>query len=328
VTRQLSIFGSRQKVRTEVLNPNEVITNLDGLIGKAAGEQLQVATALSPVLWPAYVDRTQFETALLNLVINAREAMNETGTLRIETGNVVLDDQAFTELPAGDYLRIAATDTGPGMPPETVAHAFDPFFAANDAGKESALGLSQVYSFARRAGGQVRLESKPGEGTRVEIYLPKSVARTPQPEEVLALPPIRASLRAEMVLVVEDNADVLDVAVSGLTELGYRVKTATDAQAALNILRNDAEIEVLFSDVAMPGGMNGGQLASEAQRIRPGLKVLLTSGYTASALSQQHGLPETLQVLPKPYHRDELASKLRLVIGDKDKSVAGRAATG
>lgn len=315
VTQQLLIFANRQKLQPEILNPNEVIANLEGLIAKAAGDKLQVTHKLSPVLWQANVDRTQLETALLNLVINAREMINGTGELTVETDNATLDAQAFVDLPGGDYLRIAVADNGPGMPPEIAAHAFDPFFAIDGTGKASGLGLSQVYGFARRANGQARIVSRLDAGTRIEMYLPKSVAIAAQPEAQLAPAATRPANR-ETVLVVEDNPDVLDTAVNGLSELGYKVKTATDARSALDILRADANIEVLFSDVAMPGGMDGGQLAVEAQQIRPGLKVLLTSGHTASALSQDHDLPETLQVLPKPYGRDELASKLRLVIAE------------
>jgi CheY-like chemotaxis protein len=253
---------------------------------------------------------------LLNLVISARDAMSGAGELTIETGNVTLDAEAFVNLSGGDYLRIAVTDNGPGMSPEVAAHAFDPFFAINGMSKAPGLGLSQVYGFARRANGQARIVSRPGAGTRIEMYLPISAAVVAPPEEQLPSAGARPVSNRETVLVVEDNPDVLDSTVNGLSELGYQVKTATNAQAALDILRSDVGIEVLFSDVAMPGGMNGGQLAVEAQQIRPGLKVLLTSGYTASALSQDHDVPETLQVLPKPYGRDELASKLRLVIAE------------
>ena len=313
--QQLLIFSNRQRLRPEVLNANEAIANLQSLIAKAAGEKVQVTTKLSPVLWPAHIDRTQFETALLNLVINARDAMNGAGELTIETGNVTLDAAASADLPAGDYLLTAVSDTGPGMPPDIAAHAFDPFFTTNEAGTGSGIGLTQVNAFARRAQGQAKILTEPGKGTRVEIYLPKSAAVAAPAEDALPLAPLPATAAGETVLVVEDNPDVLDFAVAGLTELGYRVKTATDAQAALDILRTEADIDVLFSDVAMPGGMNGGQLAVEAQRIRPGLRVLLTSGYAASALSQNE-LPETLRVLPKPYRRDDLAANLRLVIAE------------
>jgi signal transduction histidine kinase/CheY-like chemotaxis protein len=315
MTQQLLTFARRQVLRPEIVNPNEVIANLESFIARAAGENVHVITKLSPVLWPARIDRTQFETALVNLVVNARDAMNGGGEVVIETRNIVLDAEAFPDMPAGDYLLVTVTDTGRGMTPEVAARAFDPFFTTKEAGRGSGLGLSQVYGFARSASGCVRIGSKPGTETTIEIYLPKSSMRPAQPEEPFALAPIRRSAGGEMVLVVEDDPDVLEIAVSGLADLGYQVKTATDAQEALRILRADPTIEVLFSDVVMPGGMNGAQLAVEAQRIQPNLKVLLTSGYAASALAVEHGLPETLEFLRKPFRRDELASKLRLVIG-------------
>jgi signal transduction histidine kinase/CheY-like chemotaxis protein len=315
ITRQLLAFVRRQVVRPKVVNLNEVIASLDPFVTHAAGENVQVTTKLSPVLWPVRVDRTQFETALVNLVVNARDAMNGHGEVVVETQNAVLHGNELPELPAGDYVLITVRDNGPGMTPKFAARAFDPFFTTKEVGKGSGLGLSQTYGFARDASGHVRIDSKPGDGATIEIYLPKSAAGAPQPEP-FGLPPIRATTAREMVLVVEDDTEVLDIAVSGLADLGYRVKTATDVQEALGLLWADPEIEVLFSDVVMPGGMNGAQLAVAARSIRPGLRVLLTSGHAASALAQEHGLPETLEVLAKPYKRDELARKLRLVIGE------------
>jgi signal transduction histidine kinase len=315
LTEQLLTFARRQVLRPEVLNPNEVIASLHVLVSPATGEREDVATQLSPVLWPARLDRTQLEAALVNLVLNARDAIDGEGRIIIATRNVVLGAGTFPDLPAGDYALISVSDAGRGMTPEERTRAFEPFFTTKEIGKGSGLGLSQVYGFVRGAAGHVRIASRVGEGTTVEIYLPKSTGRPEQPEP-LGLAPIRAAKGHETVLVVEDDPDVLNVAVSGLLELGYDVKTATDAREALTILRSDRSIDVLFSDVVMPGGMNGAQLAMEAQHLRRDLKVLLTSGYTASALSQEHGLPEQMDVLQKPYRREELASKLRLIIGE------------
>ena len=315
LTQQLLTFARRQVLRPEVLNPNEVIANLQVLVSPATGEQVEVVTQLSPVLWPARLDRTQFETALVNLVLNARDAIGGAGRIVIASRNVVLAARVLPDLPAGDYALVSVSDAGSGMTPEDCARAFEPFFTTKEVGKGSGLGLSQVYGFARGAGGDVRIDSRLGQGTTVEMYLPKSTEQPARPEPI-GLAPIRAAKGHETVLVVEDDPDVLNVAVSGLVELGYDVKTATDAREALDLLRSDPSIDVLFSDVVMPGGMNGAQLAMEAQHLRADLKVLLTSGYTAAALTQEHGLPEQMDVLPKPHRREDLASKLRLIIGE------------
>jgi signal transduction histidine kinase len=315
LTQQLLTFARRQVLRPEVLNPNEIIANLETFVSPATGEQVEVVTQLSPVLWPVRLDRTQFETALVNLVLNARDAMDGAGRIVIASRNVMLEAGTWADLPAGEYAQVRVSDTGCGMPPEDAARAFEPFFTTKEVGKGSGLGLSQVYGFTRGAGGDVRIDSMLGSGTTVEMYLPKSTEPSAQPEPV-GIVPIRAAKGHETVLVVEDDPDVLNIAVSGLVELGYDIKTATDAREALEILRSDPSIDVLFADVVMPGGMNGAQLASEAQALRGDLKVLLTSGYTPAALTQDHGLPEQLDVLRKPYRREELASRLRLIIGE------------
>jgi CheY-like chemotaxis protein len=211
---------------------------------------------------------------------------------------------------------IRVSDCGTGMTPEVLARAFDPFFTTNEVGKGSGLGLSQVYGFAKTAGGHVTIESELGVGTTVKLYLPKSsdrpiIAETGD-DETTSLGP---TSRRETILVVEDDEEVLMVAAENLRDLGYQVETAVNATQALDVLRGDHAVDLLFSDVIMPGGMNGVQLAVEARRIRPTLKVLLTSGYTAAALSREHGLPDNLNVVEKPYQREELAKKLRLVIG-------------
>ena len=210
---------------------------------------------------------------------------------------------------------IRVSDCGTGMTPAVLARAFDPFFTTKEVGKGSGLGLSQVYGFAKTAGGHVTIESELGIGTTVKLYLPKSSDRpiiAETGDETTSLGP--ASYR-ETILIVEDDEEVLIVAAENLRELGYQVETAVNAAQALDVLKGDHSVDLLFSDVIMPGGMNGVQLAVEARRIRPTLKVLLTSGYTAAALSREHGLPDNLNVVEKPYQREELAKKLRLVIG-------------
>jgi signal transduction histidine kinase len=314
LTGQLLTFARKQVMQPEVLNPNEVIANLETFVRRAAGERIEVVTELSAVLFPARLDRAQFETALVNLVLNARDALSGQGRIVIRTRNVAVESETLPDLPAGEYVLVSVTDAGEGMAPEVAARAVEPFFTTKEIGKGSGLGLSQVYGFARAASGGLRIDSGPGRGTTIEIYLPKSTERPPQ-GLTFGLVPIRAANGHETILVVEDDPDVLNVVVCGLLDLGYEVKTATNAREALEVLRSGTKIDVLFSDVVMPGGINGAQLAVEARRLRPALKVLLTSGYTASALTQDHGLSERTEILRKPYRREELASMLRLVIG-------------
>ena len=316
LTQQLLTFAHKQVLRPEVMNLNEVITKLEPFVSRSAGERVDIAMRLSPVIWPARLDRVQFEFALVNLVLNARDAIDGEGQIAIETRNTTIDMRLGSNVPPGKYVVVSVRDAGSGMAPEVAARAFEPFFTTKAIGKGSGLGLSQVHGFVSSASGHVRLDSNLGEGTIVDMYLPKSVER-PAEAKRFSLAPIRAASGHETVLVVEDDPDVLDIAVSGLLDLGYNVKTARDAPEALAILRTHPDTDVLFSDVVMPGGINGAQLAVEAQRICPGLKVLLTSGYAAPALSQDHGLPQTLEVLRKPYRREDLAQKLRLVISNQ-----------
>jgi signal transduction histidine kinase len=319
LVRQLLTYARKQITRPDTVNLNQLIVNIESLMHRVIGEQIEVVTMLSPVLAPAQIDPAQFETAMLNLVINARDAMAGGGRITIETCNVTLDlkDAANnSELAAGPYVMIAVSDSGSGMTPEVLARAFDPFFTTKEVGKGSGLGLSQVYGFAKTAGGHVKIYSELGIGTTVKLYLPKSSDRPVVPEIGTETASLRPATGHETILAVEDDDDVLMVASESLKELGYQVVTAGNAAQALEILKGDQPVDLLLSDVIMPGGMNGVQLTVEARRIRPELKVLLTSGYTAAALSLEHGLPDNLNVVEKPYRREELAKKLRLVIGE------------
>src|SRR5215831_2756683 len=318
LVRQLLTYARRQIIRPETVNPNQLIVDIEHLIRRALGERIEVIMTLSPLLAPALIDPAEFETTILNLVINSRDAMTGCGRITIETQNVTIDRQyaaSNPEVTPGSYVMIAVSDSGAGMTPEVLARAFDPFFTTKEVGRGSGLGLSQVYGFAKTAGGHVAIESELGIGTTVKLYLPKSSDRPIIPEAGKETASFGLTSSHEMILVVEDDEDVLTVAAESLRELGYRVETAVSAAQALDILSRDHPVDLLFSDVIMPGGMNGVQLAVEARRIRPELKVLLTSGYTAAALSREHGLPDNLDVVEKPYQREELAEKLRLVIG-------------
>jgi signal transduction histidine kinase len=316
---QLLTYARRQISHPQTVNLNQLIADVENPIRRVIGEQIEVVTVLSPILAWVRIDPTQFETALLNLAINSRDAMPSGGRLTIETRNVIVGPQdAATdpELTPGPYAMVAVSDSGAGMTPSVLAKAFDPFFTTKEVGKGSGLGLSQVYGFAKTAGGHVKIRSELGVGTTVELYLPKSADRSIRPEPGAETASLQPASGHETILVVEDNEDVLAVTAESLRELGYHVVTAVDAAQALEILRREQPIDLLFSDVILPGGTDGAQLAVEARRMRPALKVLLTSGYTAAALSLEHGLPENLAIVDKPYRREELARKLKAVIGE------------
>ncbi|UMY16410.1 MASE4 domain-containing protein [Methylobacterium organophilum] len=312
LTEKLLAFSRRQVLRPETVNPNRLLRDFQGLLGRAVGETVRVRLDLDPVLDPVRIDPGQFENAVLNLAVNARDAMQGGGTLTLRTCNATLSEREIADRPdltPGPYVLVAVSDTGTGMEPAVLAHAFEPFFTTKDVGRGTGLGLSQVYGFVRQAGGYARLKSVPGEGTTVELYLPRSAeaAAPPRPDTAI---PLRRATQGEVVLAVEDEPGVLEMAVESLSELGYRTLTATHAAAALDRLRGPERIDILFSDVVMPGGMNGVQLAVEARRLRPGLRVLLTSGYTGAP----QNLPGDLPLLGKPYRREQLAEKLRVVL--------------
>ena len=316
VTEKLLSFSRRQVLRPETVNPNRLLTDFRPLLERAVGETIRVEFALDPVLDPVRLDPGQFESAVLNLAVNARDAMPSGGTLRITTENAMVPGEGGSSpapLSAGRYVVVCVGDSGVGMDPQTAAQAFEPFFTTKDVGKGTGLGLSQVYGFATQAGGHAAIESAPGRGTTIRIHLPRSAERAAErpPEGPMLL---RQASDGEVVLVVEDEPAVLDMAIESLAELGYRTLAATHAQEALDRLKGPERIDILFSDVVMPGGMNGMQLAVAARRLRPGLRVLLTSGYTGSPLSGGD-LPADQPLLSKPYLREDLADKLRVVMG-------------
>ena len=314
LTEKLLAFSRRQVLQVETLNPNRLLTELLPLVRRGVGETIQVELDLDPQLDPARIDPSQFQAVLLNLAGNARDAMPEGGTLRVETRNVTLAEaDLIAGLAPGSYLRVTVQDDGMGMDTATSARAFEPFFTTKDIGKGTGLGLSQVYGFVQQAGGQCHIQTAPGAGCSVVLYLPRSndVPQSAAQDDVV---PLRRATGGEVVLVVEDDASVLELAAESLQALGYHVLTASDARIALDLLRDEARIDILFSDVVMPGGMNGAQLAQQARDLRPNLKVLLTSGYTITATAGTRELPEDVQLLRKPYLREDLAAKLQTVL--------------
>ncbi|MET0258432.1 MAG: ATP-binding protein, partial [Methylobacterium sp.] len=324
LTQQLLAFSRRQMLRPQTLNPNRLLLDFKPLAERAAGGAIELIFDLDPAIDPIRIDPTQFEAAVLNLVVNARDAMegDARGTrIVVCSRNVHLDTAAVAErgVSPGAFVEVSVSDLGSGIAPETLARVFEPFFTTKEVGKGTGLGLSQVYGFTRSAGGFVGIESEIDVGTTFRLYFPRST--DPAGEESgagagIALP-LRRAAEGDTVLLVEDDEQVLTMAVESLEELHYRVIVARNAAEALVHLRGIARIDILFSDVMMPGGMSGSQLAVEAQRLRPGLKVLLTSGYVADLDEGQIIGDGELPVLNKPYRRDELARSLRLVLGGK-----------
>jgi len=314
LTRQLLAYSRRQMLQPEILDLNVVVADMDRMLRRLIGEHIAFVSVPAPDLGRVRADPSQIEQVLVNLVVNARDAMAEGGRLTIETANVDLDaSYAQDHLGAapGPYAMLAVTDTGTGMDATVRAHLFEPFFTTKEVGKGSGLGLSQVYGFVTQSGGHVAVDSTPGSGTTVALYLPAA-------DEAAAG---RSSRRSDTekartqgrILVVEDDPEVLDVTVEILRGFGWEVLTAPDGPSALSVLRRDADIDALFSDIVMPRGMNGLELARQARRLRPELRVLLASGYPASVLASDHGAGEEgeFPFLSKPYRASELANKLR-----------------
>ena len=322
LTQQLLAFSRRQMLRPQTLNPNRLLIDFRPLAERAAGGAVEVVFDLDPALDPIRIDPAQFEAAILNLVVNARDAMEGSGSrIVVRSRNVHLDTAAVADrgVPPGGFVEVSVTDRGSGMAPETQARVFEPFFTTKEVGKGTGLGLSQVYGFTRSAGGFVGIDTEIGVGTTFRLLFPRST--DPVGEEIgvggVGSLPLRRAIEGDTVLLVEDDEQVLGMAVESLEELHYRVVVARNAAEALVQLQGIARIDILFSDVMMPGGMNGLELALEARRLRPGLKVLLTSGYVANLDEGQVLGSGDTPVLNKPYRRDELARSLRLVLGGK-----------
>ncbi|MDB5406769.1 MAG: sensory box sensor histidine kinase/response regulator [Rhodospirillales bacterium] len=319
LTRQLLAFSRQQTLKPETCNLNAVLIELDAAIKRSLGDAVMVRTKLNPALWPCNIDIAQFDTAILNVVANASDAMPQGGTLSLTTRNVAVEPADVAELGdirPGRYVAVALADTGVGMSPDALARAFDPFFTTKGVGKGSGLGLSQLYGFVMQSGGHVTLDSEPGRGTVVTIYLPHTTQVSEQSQGDAPEPPRIKG--AETVLVVEDDADVLDVAVATLTDLGYRILLAYNGLEALQILERDEPIDLLFTDIVMPSGISGVQLAREARRLRQDIKVLMTSGYTTQTLAQEYGANKEYQIITKPYRQSELAEQVRRALGRRD----------
>jgi two-component system CheB/CheR fusion protein len=315
LTGQLLAFARQQTLRPEAANLVMLIHDFRILIDRAAGATIEVKVRNGRQIWPVLVDSAQFQSAILNLVMNARDAMPGGGRLVIDARNVVIDQQmaaSIADLTPGEYVMVAVGETGGGMTPHVIARAFEPFFTTKEPGRGTGLGLSQVYGFARQSGGTVTIESALGRGTTVRLYLPHAhdvVAAARPPTEFA-----EADTEREVVLVVEDDPNVLDTVVANLASLGYRTVVARSGHEALEILRSSEPIDLLFTDVVLPGGLNGVQIAREAVRIRSGLRVLLTTGRIGLSEPMPTVIDDRLPMLRKPYRRPDLAKKLNEVL--------------
>jgi PAS domain S-box-containing protein len=315
LTAQLLAFSRRQKLNPKLLNANELISEFQGFIRQAIGPVCEVKLKTDERLWPCRIDPSLLETALLNLALNGRDAMPDGGMLEIETRNVVLDEGAVAGCPPGSYVRLSIADTGHGMSPEVRDRIFEPFFTTKEIGKGTGLGLSMVYGFVRQSGGYISVESAPSEGTTIALYLPKA---TQEPHAEVKADQTRAMPRgSERILLVEDNDDMLEVTSAMLTTFGYRVVCARNGTEAIRILESDQEFELLFSDVVMPNGPNGVELAREAKRRKGKIKILLTSGYAGDVLAR-HGAADEFPIIHKPFRMPELAQCLRSVLQKGD----------
>jgi len=325
LTQRLLSFGRRQALDPKPLAANELVRGMVGLIERTVGPEILLELRLAEPCWPVRCDRNQLENALLNLAINARDAMRAAGgRLLIETAQVALDGRAVTDwegAEAGDYVRISVTDTGAGMPPDVLAHAFEPFFTTKPAGQGTGLGLSQLYGFVRQSSGVVRLESRLGDGTAVHLYLPRSFAPPGLEVPAADAPGLDPRPRAPAtVLLVEDEATVRDFAAVALRELGYDVVEAADGPAGLTALRGllaqpaARRPALLVTDVGLPGGLNGRQLADAARALLPDLPVLLITGYAGDAISGDGALRPGMEILRKPFELDELGRRMRAMM--------------
>ena len=314
---QLLAFGRRQPLEPKVTNIGRFVRGIDDMLRRTLGEEIELESIVAGGLWNALLDPAQVENAILNLAINARDAMEGRGRLTIEASNAMLDaDYARThdEVRAGQYVLLAVTDTGCGMAPEIIEQVFEPFFSTKPEGKGTGLGLSMVYGFVKQSGGHVKLYSEVGHGTTVKLYFPRSFGAE---EERVTSDSMPAQGGSETILVVEDDAEVREIAVGLLRDLGYRVLKASDATSAMHVVESGVPIDMIFTDVVMPGPMRSPELARRAKERLPGVAVLFTSGYTENAIVHGGRLDPGVELLSKPYTRESLARKIRHVFANR-----------
>ncbi|HZX26080.1 MAG TPA: PAS domain S-box protein [Telluria sp.] len=318
LSSQLLAFARRQPLQPQVLEIGAVLRGMEDLLQRALNATIALATAVPPDLWHVTLDPHQLENVVLNLALNARDAMPQGGNLTIELANAVLDEtyvSSLHDVPPGQYVLLAVTDTGTGMPPEVLERAVDPFFTTKPEGKGTGLGLSMAFGFVKQSGGHFRIYSEAGHGTTVKMYFPRS-AGAPAPDAEPPAAPARGG--SETVLVVEDDPQVRASVVAMLRDLGYEVRTAESADAALALLESGLRCDLLFTDVILPGTLNSLELARMATALQPGLRVLYTSGYPENAIIHSGRLEPGMQLLTKPYRREQLAGKIRQLLSTRN----------
>jgi len=322
LTRRMLAFARKQPLQARALDLNDVVSRSVKLLERILGEHIAVKPVLASNLWKALADPSQLEDTILNLAVNARDAMPKGGQLVIDTGNAVLDEQYAAhnvEVTPGEYVAVSITDSGAGMPPEILERVFEPFFTTKAAGQGTGLGLSMVYGFVKQSRGHVKIYSEVGHGTRITVYLPRAVEAAR--EAAQSASPVRADLAGhETILVVEDSNAVRRVAVKILQGLGYQVREAEDGPSALAILKQPGNIDLLFTDLIMPHGIDGQELLRRARALRPGLKALFTSGYSEQFIKGRGPTEEGVALLSKPYRTQKLAEAVRAALDARPQS--------
>jgi PAS domain S-box-containing protein len=315
LTNRLLAFSRQLPLKPEVLEVNRLVSSMSEILQRTLGETILIETVLSGGLWKTHVDAGELENVVLNLAINARDAMPDGGKLTIETANFHLDDdyaRQHLEVTSGQYVMIAVSDTGSGMSPDVIDKVFEPFFSTKEVGKGTGLGLSQVHGFIKQSKGHIKVYSEIGQGTSIKIYLPRFHGTAVGAGAIVHSAAPRGS-PTEVILVVEDDARMREMTVASLTELGFSALQAASADAALRLLHEHPEVVLLFTDIVMPGS-NGRQLADEAQKFRPELKVVFTTGYTRNAVIHNGMVDAGVNFLPKPFTIDQLGNKIRDVL--------------
>jgi signal transduction histidine kinase/CheY-like chemotaxis protein len=315
LTQHLLAFARQQPLQPRSTDVNALVIDAARLLRPTLGEQIEIDSMLAHDCAPALIDPSQLSTAILNLALNARDAMPNGGKLTLETKNVVLDEtyaSMNSEVKPGNYVMIAVSDTGEGIPGTLLDKVFDPFFTTKEVGKGSGLGLSMVYGFVKQSNGHIKIYSEEGHGTAVKLYLPQAAGVAIAPAAEIGLS--GGEHGDESILIVEDDALVREYVVTQISRFGYQTLTASNAAEGLAIINGVERIDLLFTDVIIPGGMNGRQLATEALKQRPGLKVLYTSGYTENAIVHHGRLDAGVLLLPKPYLSSDLARMIRTAL--------------